>query len=302
MRDVLRDPALQEELLDVGYVKVPMLEQAELSALIEEFDRLQPDDRFAPDGTGALNRSTYHCTFLDTNVEYKRAAQELIQRYFQPKIDEITAGYRILTGNFYVKMPGVGRFQIHQNWPTTEDLSITTLTIWCPLHDTDAENGTLRMVPGSHKIVPDIATPQEPPFFHQFEDELIENHLVPVPMEAGHALVFDDTLLHWSSENNSDSPRRAVQIELVPRDVPAVLYHLDTYGPEPQWELYEVDGDFFIDHSIDQVIERPKDLRRIALADYVNRDITEAEFLELLARGREIRERVYAGQGWPERA
>jgi hypothetical protein len=110
--------------------------------------------------------------------------------------------------------------------------------------------------------------------------------------------VFDDSLLHWSSENVADTPRRAVQIETVPAEVPAVLYHLDEDGPEPQWAVFEVDDEFFINHSIDQVIGRPTDLRQVATAEYVNRDLTEAEFAELLRRGPEIRERVYAGRGW----
>ncbi len=301
MRRILHDAELQEELLDVGYVKVSMLDADELAEFNREFDQLRPDDNWAPDGTG-LNRSTYHCTFLDTNHEYKRQAQDLVRRVFQPKIDEVVVDYRILTSNLYVKQPGVGRFQIHQNWPTTEDLSITTLTVWCPMHDVDVSNGTLRVVPGSHKIVPDVATPQRPPFFAPFEDELIERYLIPIELRGGEALVFDDSLLHWSSENASDSPRRAVQIETVPAEEQAVLYHLDDLGPEPQWELYAVDDDFFVDCSIDQVIGRPTSVRRIGLADYVNRSLSVEEFDELLARGPETRRRVYSGLGWPDHA
>lgn len=301
-RKILHDPGLEEELLDVGYVKVPMLDPDELAAFDHEWDQLRPDDGWAPDGETGFNRSTYHCTFLDTNQDYKRQAQDLVRRVFQPKIDQVVVDYRILTSNLYVKPPGVGRFQIHQNWPTTEDLSITTLTVWCPMHDVGVENGTLRVVPGSHKIVPDVATPQEPPFFSTFEDELIEQYLVPIELRGGEALVFDDSLLHWSSENRSEQSRRAVQIETLPVEEQAVLYHLDRHGPEPQWELYAVDDDFFVDHSIDQVIGRPSTVRRIGLADYANRALDVEEFEALLGRGREIREQVYAGGGWTDRA
>lgn len=301
MRPILHDSGLEDELLDTGYVRVPMLDGPELAEAVAAFEQLRPDDRFEPDGTG-LNRSSYHCTFLDTNLEYKRTTQELITRIFQPKIDAVAVDYRILTGNFYVKMPGKGRFQIHQNWPTTEDLSVTTLTLWCPLHDTNEANGTLRVVPGSHKIVPDVATPQRPPFFAAFEDELIADHLVPICLKAGEGLLFDDSLVHWSSENRSDRPRRAVQIEAVPAEVQPVLYHLDETASPPRWELFDVDGRFFIDHSIDQVIGPPSGLRLRGMAPYVNRELTLAEFTDLLRRGPEIRRGVYTGQGWPERA
>jgi len=301
MRQILHDPDLQAELLEHGFVKVPLLDVGELAAFNEEWDQLRPDDNWAPDGTG-LNRSTYHCTFLDTNQSYKRQAQDLVRAVFQPKIDQVVVDYRILTSNLYVKQPGVGRFQIHQNWPTTEDLSITTLTVWCPMHDVDESNGTIRVVPGSHKIVSDVATPQRPSFFDAFEDELIDRYLQPISMRGGEALVFDDSLLHWSTENYSDAPRRAVQIETVPAEEQAVLYHLDDYGPEPQWELYAVDDAFFVDHSIDQVIGRPSTVKRIGLAEFTNRGLTLEQFDDLLTRGPEIRERVYAGQGWPDRA
>lgn len=297
MRQVLHDLDLQAELLDVGYVRVPMLDAVEVADLGAELDRLQPDDGFEPDGTG-LNRSTYHCTFLDTNTEYKRAVQQLLDRVFQPKIEQLAVDYRILTGNFYVKMPGKGRFQIHQNWPTTEDLSLTTLTIWCPLTDAEDVNGTLRVVPGSHKILPEIATPSRPPFFAGFEEELIEHHLIPISVRAGEALVFDDSLVHWSAENRSTTPRRAVQIETVPIEITPVLYHLDDSGDVPRWEIFEVDGDFFVEHSIDQVIGRPTDLTSIGWAEYANRELTEAEFSALIANGRDIRADVYAGRGW----
>jgi len=297
MRSVLHDPVLEEELLDVGYVTVPMLDADEVAAFGAALDALRPDDKFSPDGAGPLP-TTYHCTFLDSNVEYKRLAQKMIEELFEPKLSELLVDYRILTGNFYVKAPGKGRFQIHQNWPTTEDLSVTTLTVWCPLDDTDVANGALRVVPGSHKLLPDVATAQSAPFFAEFEQALVERHLVPVPLRAGEALVFDDSLVHWSGDNCSAAPRRAVQIETLPAEVPPVIYHLVEHGGRPHWELLGVDGSFFVENSLAQVFFPPADIPRLGTAEFRNRDITEAEFAALLHDGSEIRRRVYAGHGW----
>lgn len=300
MRQILHDVALQEELLEVGYVSVPLLGPDELASLCAEVDAMEPDDGFAPSGEGPFNYSTYHCTFLDTNAEYKRQANETIRRVLQPHIDRYVVDYRILTSNIYVKQPGTGRFQIHQNWPTLEDLSITTLTVWCPLQDCVEQNATLQMVAGSHKLTPDVATPSEPPFFSSFETELIEKHLVPVEVKAGEALIFDDSLLHWSPENRSSLPRRAIQIETVPVESTPVLYHLDAEDPERRWELFEVDFDFFVEQSIGQVIGRPTELVSIGHRPNHNRQITEVEFVDLLERGADIRRHVYDTGEWPE--
>lgn len=301
MRQILHDPELQEQLLEVGYVTVPLLDGAALADFAAEVDAMTPDDGFAPTGDGFYNRSTYHCTFLDTNTEYKRQANEAIRRVFQPAIDQHVVDYGILTSNIYVKPPGRGRFQIHQNWPTLEDLAVTTLTVWCPLQDTTAENGTLHIVPGSHKLTPDVATPSEPPFFSTFEDDLIERYLVPIDVRAGEALIFDDSLIHWSPENVSDSPRRAVQIETVPAESKPVLFHQHRSGGVVEWELFEVGFDFFVDRSIAEVIGRPTTLASLGRRPNANRPMTVDEFAGLLERGSEIRELVYATGTWPDR-
>ncbi|MCB0962446.1 MAG: phytanoyl-CoA dioxygenase family protein, partial [Acidimicrobiales bacterium] len=292
------DHALQEELLEVGYVSVPLLDPDELAAFRAEVEAMEPDDGFAPTGEGPFNYSTYHCTFLDTNAAYKRQANEAIRRVFQPHIDRYVVDYRILTSNLYVKPPGRGRFQIHQNWPTLEDLSITTLTVWCPLQHCTAENATLHMVPGSHKLTPDVATPAEPPFFSSFEDELVEQYLVPVEVEAGHALIFDDSLVHWSPDNQGDAPRWAVQIETLPVEAEPVLYHLDTTGSEARWELFSVDFDFYVDRSIAEVIGRPTELTSLGHRPNRNRQMTVEDFAGLLAEGPTIRQEVYRTGSW----
>lgn len=293
------DPALDRELALNGYATVPLLDAQELEALQVGFRELRPADGFAPDGTG-MNTSSYHCTFLDADTTYKQQANELIERVFGPALERMLADYRILTSNFYVKPSGTGRFQMHQNWPTITDLSRTTLTVWCPLHDVDKRSGTIHVVPGSHKIVPDTADATDEPFFRDFEDQLIADHLISVELKAGQGVVFDDSLIHWSPENQREEPRRAVQIELVPRDETAILHRLDRASAELRWELVAVDEQFYIDHSIGDAINPPDYLPVVGHSPYLNRKLTYEEFTSLLARGDEIRSHVYAHGTWPE--
>lgn len=298
VRRLAVDPTLDTRLRTDGYVIVPALHPEQVSDLLEEFQAMEPADGFAP-AEHERRAVTYHCTFLDTDVTYKRQANELIRRTFQPHVDRHLHGFRILTSNLYVKPPGRGRFQIHQNWPTQADLAVTTLTLWCPLQPTNRDNGTLHVVPGSHKIVEDVASPLDPPFFSSFEDELVDRFLVPLDLEAGEAAIFDDTLVHWSPVNRSESARWAIQIELVPVETDPVLYVLDSTTNPRSWELYSVDFDFFIEHSIESVIDRPSALPLVGRAVVRNRQITCAEFAELVARGQEIRDCVYSTGSWP---
>lgn len=284
------DEALLEER---GYITRRLLTTEAAGALLAEVAALEPADGFAPDGTGP-NRSAYHCTFLDTNAAYKRQANELIRRTFQPLIDEVLVDFEILTSNLYVKPPGTGVFEIHQNWPTTPDISDTTVTIWCPLIDTSRANGTIEVVPGSHKILPDVAAVGAEKYFEDFNEELIEEWLQPIDLLAGEAVIFDDSLLHWSRTNSSDAPRWAIQIEAVPCEAVTVMPYFDGESDPPRFEFYEVDHQFFVENGIEAVRSRPPGRPLVATVDYANRRITPSEFRRLMDAGPTTRRQLRA--------
>lgn len=85
-----------------------------------------------------------------------------------------------------------------------------------------------------------------------------------------------------------------------PRQSQPVLYHQHRSGDSVEWELFEVGFDFFVDRSIADVIGRPATLHSMGNRPSRNRPLTEAEFVELLSRGGEIREQVYATGTWPD--
>src|SRR5690606_4475441 len=128
-----------------------------------------------------------------------------------------------------------------QNWPVTDDIRDTTLTLWCPLGDVGPENGTICVVPGSHKVVPDIYTVSASKYFEDFFDELVEDWLEPISLRAGECLLFDDSLLHWSDVNTSDASRWSAQLVFMPAEKVPVAYYFDADHDPPRFELYEVD-------------------------------------------------------------
>ena len=292
MRKIFNDDSLQDSFLHAGYVQVPMLPPEDVAYILSRLSSLRPDDGFTPAAANEWDR-TYHCSFLDTSVEYKRRTHELIKSIFTPYIAEYLHGYEVLNCNFYVKPPGTGTFAIHQNWPALADLNDTTVTVWCPLVDVVASNGALQFVEGSHKILPHVEGPNSPAYFSNFRPELIKKYLKPHPMSAGEALIFDDGLIHWSANNDSVEARIAIQILCVPADAQPVYLFEDPAHPE-RLEIIEVDSDFFVTSQVGDLMVRQPHWKHLGYKDNKNRQITEAEFAELLARGDEIRQEVYA--------
>jgi len=294
-RPLFFDAELESTFIALGAVKIALLAPAELQDLQHAFQQLRPADAFDPRTRRAQspNQADYHCTFLDTDLDYRRQVQALIARSCGPQIARVLRGYRILTANIYVKPPGTGMFEIHQNWPTCPRFDQTSVTVWIPLQDVDAGNGGIHVVPGSHKIVPDIAALNAPAFFQDFAPALVDKYLQPVPLQAGQALVFCDSLLHWSPPNLSAAPRAAIQIELVPEEVSTVLYWLDRQRPQDGFEVFEVPSSFFTERSITDLMDRPQGLRSRGRLANPNRPLSESEFLQKLAQGPSTRASLY---------
>lgn len=281
MAQCLRDPELQRQFDRDGYVAVPMLEPQEVSGLLAAIARLDPHDGWNPDGSGPAMNS-YHCSFLDQGKDYKRAAFELLADAFAGTIEKHLDSFRVLSANFYVKPTGQGRIPNHQNWPVLDSLDATSVTLWCPLVDVDAGNGTLHVVPGSHKLLPHVEGPGSLSYFSAFEHDLTDQ-LVPLSAPAGHGFIFDDSLVHGSPTNQAAAPRIAVQIACVPAAAKPVFYfRVD----DRVFELVEADSDFYLENDVVDLVARGEGWRGGRLVPSRNRQIDKREFLDLLARRR----------------
>lgn len=298
MRTTFLSPDSELSFVRDGHVTIPLLSRDEVQHVTAELQKLRPADDFRRRVKRGFLRSTltYHCTFLDRDLEYKRRTRDLIFELLRPRVREVLNGYDFLNASFYVKPPRSGVFQVHQNWPHLADMSDTTISIWCPLADTDRHNGTIEVISSSHKIVPDIACTNAPPFFDGFVETLIEKYLRPIPIKAGESLFFDDSLIHWSSENDSEEPRVAIQAICLPAGAQPVYYHLDPARPD-RFELYEIDPDYFITHSGDDLARIPKERKSLGSIPNPNRPLTEKEFAERLANGESIRRALWSDRG-----
>lgn len=278
----------EKQYIESGYVKKMLLRPDEVSYLLNELLKLKPDDNYAPD-----RASNYHCTFLDTNETYKRATNALFKSFFNPVVEQHFNDYHVWNANFYVKPPGAGKFEIHQNWTHVKEEKYTSFTIWCPLVDTTLENGTIAVVPGSHKIRPDIATMDVPYYFAEFEDKLVEKYLEPVPCKAGECVIFEDGVIHFSDINKSAQPRYALQILIGPRYSTPVYYYYNPGEPAKGFEVFEIDEEFFMRNSFLTFKERPHFQKSTGFVKNTNQVISEEEFISALQKGPERRREFY---------
>jgi hypothetical protein len=214
---IFKNTAYQQIFENDGVLKIPFLEASELNTLKDAWLSIQSAKYFYPD-------DQYHVTLLSHNKEYKNKISELLYPLFD-RLQKITVDhYRVLTTNLIIKYAWSGEVPLHQNWTFVDEQKYTSLTIWCPLQDVDETNGALYFLKGSHRLFRDMYRgPNIPYFFIQYESD-IKDRLVSIPMKAGEALIFDDSMLHYSPRNNTGEHRIAIQSNIVPEGS-EIFYH-----------------------------------------------------------------------------
>jgi ectoine hydroxylase-related dioxygenase (phytanoyl-CoA dioxygenase family) len=286
MRSVMRDEALEQKFQKDGYVEIPFISAKEVEELKQKFFDLLPKSggNILTSETGvAGNEITYDFTFIDKNIEFKQAVYDVITEYFKPHVKKWLADYRPIIANYIRKQKEAGEVPLHQNWAFADERKCTTVSIWCPLVDSFEENGTLQVVPGSHKRFGEIRGPMIPWELEGIKHEIINNYLKPINLKAGNAVVLDDSIVHYSAVNRTNDLRLAIQLILVPQEVASIHYHMNPSKSKENVEVLEVDTDFYMQFN---PWKQPDGAKRIGNRVYHEQHLDPAAFKKRLSQPR----------------
>ncbi len=283
MNRIFLDEARQRAFERDGYVVVRLISPDEAAVCRAQLDEVRAGGGFEPNSEGDR---AYHISLMDPDLGYRRRARLFAERLLAERVGALLDDYRFLTGGLLIKPPGASEIAIHRDWTMTPTPDEVALNCWCALVDTDARNGGLALLPGSHRLVPNIEAPGLLPFFFAYGDRL-KARSVSVELGAGEAVIFDYRLLHWSSANSSGALRAAVSAAFIPRRSRAVLFLSEADGGERRFRIVEPADQEWIDPIAAGLEGIPAGARTIGFIADDNRPVSLAEFERLLAtRGR----------------
>lgn len=249
MRATFKTPALQEQFDSQGYVTIPFLTPEEVREMWNVFEALKPlsqGNRMRAEVDFEVNDDiSYDFTFTDRSVEYKQRVFDEITSRFLPRTATILEAYSPIIANFIRKAPTGGEVPLHQNWAFVDETRYTSVSVWCPLIDSSLANGTLQVVPGSHKRFGRFRGPMVPWELDGVSDHIIAEHLVPLTVRAGEAVVLDDSIIHYSTANQTKEMRLAIQLIMRPEEAPCIHYYYDREVDPPQVLMLKVEPSFF---------------------------------------------------------
>lgn len=269
-RTLFYNALMQEQFQRNGYVVVDLMTPLEAEALETLYDQLE-----GAKGTANTNKNTYELSFFEKDVARKREKFNRIYQFMEKHLNRVLVNYKPFIINLFNKHTGTGEVPVHQNWTFVDEERYTSVSVWCPLLPVSRQNGTLEVVPGSHKVICNYRGPSIPWVFDHLNDKLKQTYMVPLQLSPGQVAILDDSLIHYSGVNLTDKPRKAIQLIMKPAEAPLIhCYQAD----EPGYiHIMDVSDDYFFDFDMWQKPLPSGQANTIA----VNlQKLTEAELLE----------------------
>jgi len=276
MRAVFHDFNLEQQFQKEGYVIIPFLENKEVDFLKNKFIELLPKSggNITASDTGLeMPEITYDFTFIDKNIDFKREVYDIISKKFAPHMDKWLNNYKPIIANYIRKKTEQGEVPLHQNWSFADEKKFCTVSVWCPLVDATVANGTLQVVPGSDKRFGEVRGPLVPSELENIRHEIINNYLVPIEIPAGHAVVLDDSIVHYSAVNKTNDLRLAIQLICIPEEMPSWHYH--KANENEKVAVLEVDKEFYMEFN---PWKFPTEVKKVGEVEHKQGLIDEATF------------------------
>lgn len=270
-RQILSEPGLDAQLHRDGIVKVDFAPPDVVRELIDIYHRHESG---IADG--------YYATMMSNRSAYKGGVdveiRDLLWGYLEPRLID----YEPQLGAFMIKHPSPNsEVAPHQDWMVVDETKYQSIACWIPATPITEEVGRMRYLPGSHRLFEGLrGSPTFPNQWHDVADRVRDELMVPIDIEVGQALIYDNRLLHATPPNRSEEVRVVAYINSVPVGSRGLHYYRD---PEGTVQGYWVDGAFCTSFNIGDV---PCGERFV---EYPNYWVEPLSFEEIEERYREAR-------------
>lgn len=238
---VLKDEHLQNQLNHDGIILLDFLSPEDVERLNLLFHELHITKSDIP------NDKLYTCQH-NPDSEYRDKMNQEIGELINPMIEKVFKDVKTTAFTFQIK--GIGpntELGVHQDWSfAREEDGFRTYTLWISLINSDATNGTLSVLKGSHVPADGIRGAGIEPHFEGLQSEILPL-LEPLKIKAGQLVLFDSSLIHYSAANNSGSIRVSAMTNIIPSKADTYLY----FGSSDDGLIaeYLVPDDFFLHYT-----------------------------------------------------
>jgi len=234
---IVKNEALRDAIHENGYVVEGNIGSDNVSKLYALYRELHNFN--APQG------GNFYSLYSD-DIAYRKNVHDSIGEVLYPLYNTLFEDYKSVINSFIIKVSGPqSEFTLHQDSTGLDETKFSPLSIWIPLQETNMENGTLCMVPKSHRFFHPYRGISFASPFHHFED-LMRSYLVPLDLKAGDIVIFDNRTVHYSHVNRSGADRVVVMSGLYPTAANIEMCYRDESVAGSPIEIYGMPEDFLL--------------------------------------------------------
>lgn len=283
--NILKSEKLDNLLRSKGYVTVPFLSAEEVGKLLFAFSEIN---------TGQVRN--FYASSHSADIALRKKYSEKINATIAESFSNYFSDCKLLGSSFVVKAPHYQEsLQPHQDWNIVDEKKYRSFNIWIPLVDLNEQNGTILVMPESHRWLENYRHSSIPCAFREVYGSLWE-HMVPLYLKAGEALIYDHALLHASFPNNSDDYRVACACGVVPSEAQMLFYR----NGNGVIEEYESNPEFFMTENIFGSVNGLKKIREFS---YDFPSVSENKFYQFtgIEVSKKKQEEITVGQSTEEK-
>jgi len=259
MKKVFKSDDLQAAFEKNGYVIVDFYNEEEVKAAEALYYRIHPADAkgFVP-GTYSHDK------------QFRDEMDKVLKDIGSRSIEHYLIDIRVVCASFIVKTPGPeSGMSIHQDMTLVDESRFTGINIWVPLVDLSVENGALFILPGSHRLFPTYRGSSIDEFFSEVMDDMLD-YLHPVTIPAGKAVIFDQSIIHFSPPNFSNQIRIVTNTYFTHKDAAFRTYWWNESMGRTHVEGFAQDDNFMLDYEQfgTDIRQRPRVGQSLGLIPY----------------------------------
>jgi hypothetical protein len=250
VRQYLNNPQLDQQLAKEGFVVIPFLNTEEVSHLKQAYE----------DAHGEQSQPFY-ATAHHQDSAFRKKMSDAIFEVLSPHCEKVFNNCSLLGGSFISKSKdSTAKLQPHQDWNIVDENRFRSFNLWIPLVDLTEDNGAIEVLPNSHEWVRGYRHSSIDCAYRKVHDLVWEN-MKPLYIKAGEALIYDHSLLHASTANNTDELRIACASGVKPNEAEMFFY----WNNSGVIEQYSSDVEFFMTQNI---FQKPTSLQKVGELQY----------------------------------
>ncbi|PBQ30959.1 hypothetical protein CNR22_03970 [Sphingobacteriaceae bacterium] len=232
---VFKEEALQSQLNNEGFVVLDFLNEAEVQRLYTLYIDLHPQ------GVNGFYTSTF-----SKDTAYRKSVDTEIRKEMQRGLDIVFCDYRVHCGSFIVKgTDEKSKLNLHQDMTLVNESVYTGINIWIPLVDLSETNGAIAVLPRSHRLFKTYRGASIPDIYDGIESSVYKI-MRPCYLKAGQAIIFDQSIIHFSPANHSLEPRPVINTFITHKDAGIEICYWDKASGKNEIELFEQAPDFMV--------------------------------------------------------